>query len=117
MTRNVPTPEHPAIACTLEPGSFRDRLAWIQSLNARALREHYRDGLTLHLTYEPNAKDALHELVRRERACCGFLRFELREERNGVHVAVVAPEEAREVAEILFADFVAADDPGAAAEA
>jgi hypothetical protein len=38
-----------------------------------------------------------------------------REELDAVRLTVVAPEKAREAIEMLFADFVAASDPDAAA--
>jgi hypothetical protein len=94
----------------LATSSLRDRLAWIQSVNAHALREYHREGLTLHLTYELEARDAVHELVRGERACCRFLRFELREEPDAIRVTIVAPAESREAAALLFAHFVAAGE-------
>lgn len=95
------------IACTLELGDFKTRIAWIREVNRRALRSHARDGLTLRLTYASDAAGLARELVRRETSCCGFLRFDLREALDGVHVTVTAPENAREAAETMFEQLVA----------
>jgi hypothetical protein len=52
------TTEALPIACTLNPGEFKDRLAWIGVLTRDALRSHERRDLVLHLRYGrrlPNA--------------------------------------------------------------
>jgi hypothetical protein len=95
------------IACSLAPGRFADRVAWIARLNARALRDHRRDGSTLHLTYDRCAAAELREFVRRERSCCGFLRFDIDETADAIRLAIAAPPEARGAADELFAYFVA----------
>ena len=53
------TEEIAPIACTLDAGSFKQRLDWIADLNGRALQASHRDDLTLTLTltYEPSAID------------------------------------------------------------
>jgi hypothetical protein len=50
------------------------------------------------------AADVL-EFVRREQACCGFLRFDVRESADTVHLTITAPPEAESAAEDLFAHF------------
>lgn len=95
------------IACTLDLGDFKTRIAWIRDVNQRALQSHARDDLTLRLTYAPDAADLARELVRRETSCCGFLRFDLHEAPDGVHVIVTAPEEARVAAETMFEQLTA----------
>ena len=54
------------IACTLAPGAYKDRLAWIAALNRDALRSYERRGLVLELTYRPEARERVHELVRQD---------------------------------------------------
>jgi hypothetical protein len=95
------------IACNLGAGDFKGRMEWIQELSAKSLRRHRRDGLTLELTYDRGAAAEVHELVLRERACCGFLRFDVRESADVVHLTITAPPEARSAADDLFAHFVA----------
>jgi hypothetical protein len=45
-------------------------------------------------------------MVRREKDCCGFLNFDLREVEQEVRLTITAPEEAREAADFLFEQFV-----------
>jgi len=99
--------EFPPIACTLGAGDFKDRVGWIRELSAKSLRSHHRDGLTLQLIYDRSDAADVHEFVRREQACCGFLRFDIRESAEAVHVTITAPPEAHSAADDLFAHFVA----------
>ena len=89
------THETPPIACTLAPGEFIDRLKWIADLTKDALRSRKRRDLELTLRYAPEAVERVRELVRRERACCGFLTFELHESQTEIRLTIRAPEEAR----------------------
>ena len=95
------------IACTLAPGASKDRRAWIAALNKDALRKYHRRDLVLELGYAPEARERVHEMVRNEQACCGFLAFELHETGNEIRLTVTAPEKAREAADTLFEQFVA----------
>ena len=99
--------ESPPIACTLGSGDFKDRIGQIRELSAKSLRSHRRDGLMLELTYDTSAAADVHDLVRREQACCGFLRFDVRESAEAVHLTITAPAEAQGAADELFAHFVA----------
>jgi hypothetical protein len=96
-----PTP----IACTLGPGDFRQRLAWIADLNRDALRAQQRDGLRLELIYAPAALDRVREMVARERNCCAFLTFDLRQEAEAVRLVIEAPEDARDALDAVFEPF------------
>ena len=105
---DMPTPSDAApIACTLAPGAFQDRLAWIAELTRDALRHHERRDLTLVLVYDPSALDRVRELVRREQTCCAFLTFDLREETHETRLTITAPGRARIAADMLFDQFVA----------
>src|SRR5262245_12825833 len=101
------TSETPPIACTLTAEDLRERLAGIAALARDALRDYQRDDLVLDVQYAPEAAARLREMVRKEQACCAFLAFDLREEPQGVRLRIRAPEEAREVADMLFAQFIA----------
>lgn len=94
------------IACSLSAGAFETRIAAIAELNRDALRTHERNDLTLILTYAPEARDRVNDMVRREQECCGFLDFAVTEEGCAVQVRVVAPEEARIAAESLYDEFI-----------
>ena len=93
------------IACTLNPGDYRNRTDWIEALAKQSLRSARRERLSLHLTYGPEAAEAVRDLVRKEQTCCAFLRFETREDAHGIHLSVTAPERARDAADLLFAHF------------
>lgn len=97
--------EAPAIACTLGAGDFKARVAWIASLNAKALRAERVDGLRLELTYAPEARDQVLEMIRREQACCAFLSFAVSEDAAGLHLVIAAPEAVRDGVDAVFEPF------------
>ncbi len=53
--------------------------------------------MTLDLRYAPEAAARVRTLVEQERACCGFLTFDLRETPDEVRLLVTAPPGAAEV--------------------
>jgi len=95
------------IACTLTPGDLRERLGLIRALAADALLSHDRNGLVLTLRYAPEAVERVRAMVAGEQRCCAFLDFDVREQPNGVHVTIAAPENARDAADELFEQFTA----------
>lgn len=95
------------IACTLTPGAFKERMGWMAALNKEALRTHMRRDLVLELSYAPEARERVREMVRNEERCCAFLGFELHESANEIRLTVTAPEMAREAADALFEQFIA----------
>jgi hypothetical protein len=95
-----------AWACALTPAALDERLDRIKRLAGRALLGAERGPLSLHLTYARHAAADVRQLVRDEQICCAFLRFNLREDIEGVHVSVSVPEEAREAADVLLAPFM-----------
>jgi hypothetical protein len=99
--------EAPPIACTLAPGDFKERLAWIGALTRDALRSHERRDLALDLRYAPEAAERVREMVRNEQACCSFLTFDVREDPNEIRLTITAPEAARGAVDMLFEQFVA----------
>jgi hypothetical protein len=99
------------IACTLQPGDYRERLAWIAELARDGLLGVSRDDLRLELNYAPHVTDRVREMVGKEQSCCAFLDFELAESGAGVRLTITAPERARDVADALFEQFVPADMP------
>lgn len=101
--------DQPTIACTLTGNSLRNRIAWIAQLARDSLRSYERDDLALTLRYSPDAVDNVREMVREERACCAFLKFELHECPDELLLTINAPEAARDVADDLFAHFTGGD--------
>ncbi|MYN16386.1 hypothetical protein GTP81_06435 [Rugamonas sp. FT107W] len=67
------------IACTLTPGEFKERAAWLQDLTDRALLSHSIFAAHALLRYRPDAKADVEVMVQQEQACCAFLQFELEE--------------------------------------
>lgn len=94
------------IACSLDAGAYRERLAWIADLTRSTLRSVRRDGARLILTYDPQADEGVRDMVRREQKCCTFLRFELNQGDDALMLAITAPEEARDALEALFEPFL-----------
>jgi hypothetical protein len=95
------------IACTLPPDARKDRVGWIATLSKDALRKYVRRDLALELSYTPEARERVRELVRNEQRCCAFLNFQLRDATNEIRLTVTAPEAAREAVEALFEPFIA----------
>ena len=100
--------EDAPIACTLQPGDYRERLAWIATLAREGLLGTSRDDLRLELRYAPNVGNRVREMVDKEQQCCAFLNFDVSETDEGVRLTITAPERAREVADEIFAQFVPA---------
>ena len=94
------------VACTLQGGSYQDRLAWIADLARDGLRGVTRKALRLELSYATGVAGRVREMVDKEQQCCGFLDFELIETGAEVRLTITAPERAREVADALFEQFV-----------
>ena len=94
------------IACSLESGAFRERLAWIADLNRAALLDAQREGLRLILTYRRDHADQVREMVRREQQCCAFLGFELQVGDDSVTLAIAAPESAADALDAVFEPFL-----------
>jgi uncharacterized protein YqgV (UPF0045/DUF77 family) len=84
--------ENQPIACTLIEGDLRDHLAWVAEVTRDALRGYERADLTLKLRYARAAVQRVQEMVRKERACCGFLTSKLREQADEVWLTIKAPE-------------------------
>ena len=93
------------IACTLSGADFDERLAWIAEVNREGLRSFRREGASLHLLYDAAVRERVHELVRKESACCAFLAFAVADTGDGVAVTITVPDRAREHAGQLFEAF------------
>lgn len=102
------TDEEIPIACTLDGGSFADRVQDIRALFARSLRSHVLDGRQLRLSFDPAARDAVQDLVRKEKACCAFLDFKLEEAAEALDLTITVPPAAAENARDLLEPFLPA---------
>jgi hypothetical protein len=99
------------IACTLQGGSYQERLTWIAELAREGLLGMSREDLRLELRYAPNVASRVREMVSKEQECCAFLNFELTESDEDVCLTITAPEGAREVADALFEQFMPSSTP------
>jgi hypothetical protein len=96
------------IVCTLQAGTYQERLAWIANLSRDALLAHERRELVLELRYAARAADRVHDMVRKEQECCAFLQFDLEHTAEEVRLTITAPERARDVADAVFEPFLPA---------
>lgn len=102
--QGMPMSHETPIACTLKPSDYRGRLAEISALTRDALRSVNRQGLTLELRYAPEAAARVRRLVEQERACCGFMEFELHEGADEVLLLVTVPPAAAAAVPELLAE-------------
>jgi hypothetical protein len=79
-----------AVACTLSPGDYAERLREFRRLFATALRAYQREPTRLRLVIGGDAprEAAVRDLLRRERECCPFFAFTV--ERTDDAIVVVA---------------------------
>jgi hypothetical protein len=94
------------IACSLGLSDLKTRISEIAALNSDALRRHERHGLELELVYAPEAGERVREMARKEKECCAFLDFDIREDAESIRLIIRAPESARAAAALVFAPFV-----------
>jgi len=94
------------ITCTLGLSDLKARIGEIASLNSDALRHHEHRGLKLELVYGRQARERVHEMVRKEKECCAFLDFDIREDAENVRLIIRTPESARAAAALVFAPFI-----------
>lgn len=98
-------PEGEPIACTLEGDSYKQRIAAIRALFARALKHSRRDGGHLHLTFDAAAASEVQDFIDKERACCAFLDFQLSEGDGVVKLIISVPPNAVDAAGDLLEPF------------
>src|SRR3546814_8289104 len=76
-------------------------------LNRTALLCTQREDRRLLLTYDRSQAGLVHEMVDRERQCCGFLSFQVTTGQDGVTLVIEAPKEVANVLAPVFAPFLA----------
>ena len=103
-----------APACSLEARAFEDRVRWIRDLNRQHLRRANRDGASLVLAYAPAAREAIEDLLRRERECCAFLVFDVRDVADELELRITVPPDAADQADTLLQPFHGGTAPTAA---
>jgi len=93
-----PNPSALAIACTLSPGDYAERLRAFRRLFAASLRGVRREPTHLPLTFEDGAgrEGELRDLLRREQECCPFFGFAVAAAGDALVVEVTVPDGAEE---------------------
>lgn len=105
-----PTPQPvengPPAFCSLTDNNYARRVATIQALSEKWLREAHRAPFQLRLSYAAEAATELQDLVHQERSCCAPVDFALHQDKAGVHLTIRLPAQDGESTEELFQQFV-----------
>jgi hypothetical protein len=93
----------PLIACTLDDDDQGARLAeWKQLLSRSTAREATPTGLRYSFVASDPLETRVRDLVAAERACCGFLHFQIGVEGGELLMSVSAPAEAQDALRFIF---------------
>jgi hypothetical protein len=99
--------DQPPIACSLDAGALRERLAEIEAIGTESLIDRTREGERHVLRFRADAETErrLEEMVAAESRCCAFLNLELSRRDGELNLTVVAPGGGKEIADALAASF------------
>jgi hypothetical protein len=99
------------IACTLDVGQLKDRLAEMNAVGRNALRavEPGSRRAVLRFARKEAVRERLARIVEAESRCCAFMGFELRERADEIVLTISAPEGAEPVLDDLVAAFSSAE--------
>jgi hypothetical protein len=92
------------VACTLDAKHFKAQALRIAEVAAKNLGKSSLSGSKWVLRYDGGALERLSDLVTREKACCAFLDFDLREIGGEMVLTITAPASSAD-ARLLFAHF------------
>jgi hypothetical protein len=98
-----PTP----IACSLDAGALRERLAEIEAVGAESLIDKTHEGKLHVLRFRADEKTErrLEEIVAAESRCCAFLDLELTHQDDELILTLAAPAGGEEIAHELAVGF------------
>lgn len=101
MPRDLP------MACSLTASYMEARLHELRSFGETSLLDSSADaqGVRLRFRGGPAVAARLREVIAAEEECCPFLSFELEEGRDEIVLTIRAPEEGRQIADLLAASF------------
>lgn len=94
------------LACTLPPGEFMERQAWLDEVRARYLLDASVTGRIATLCYRPEGEAEVRTLAARESACCAFLAFEVRRTADAVCLTITGPAHAEADFSLLVSHLV-----------
>jgi len=93
------------VVCTLGEKSYTERVQWIEALFSRSLRRQWRDGTSLHLVFDTDARSEVNALIQMEKACCAFLEFTLSGSADKIELVITVPPSAAANADDLLMPF------------
>jgi hypothetical protein len=95
------------IACSLDAGALRERLAEIKAVGAASLIDNTHEGGRHVLRFRADAETErqLEEIVAAESRCCAFLDLDLTRRDDELILALAAPPGAEEIVEALALSF------------
>lgn len=98
------------IACSLNAGDLKQRLAAITEIGEESLIDHATDDGRHLLRFRSDAetRKRLEEIVAAEAECCSFLDLALEERGGELVLSVTAPQDGQAVADELAAAFAGA---------
>lgn len=87
-----------AIACSLSPGDYAQRLRDFRRLFAASLRESRREPARLHLVFNASTarEEDVRDLLRREQECCPFFAFAVEAMEDTLRVEAAVPDGAEQ---------------------
>ena len=87
-----------AVACSLTPADYAERLREFRLLFASALRESRREPTRLYLAFDPHAafEDDVRDLLKGEQECCPFFSFSVDAQPAAINVEAAVPDGAEE---------------------
>ena len=93
----------PLVACSLEAGDQRSRLAeWEQLLAQSTAREDTATGALYSFVATDELERRIRDLAAAEQACCSFLEFQVAREDDELMMNVTAPAEAQDALRFIF---------------
>ena len=92
------------MVCSLSPSEGAARAQEIRGLARSALVARERDGdrVVLRFATQPGVREAVADLARRERDCCGFLDFSVRVDECEVTLAIAAAPADRAAIDVFY---------------
>jgi hypothetical protein len=91
-------------ACSLSPSEQTDRAAEFRELARGALldRRRHEGSVVLAFRAEAGVRDTVEDLVRRERECCPFLDFQVKEADGAIALSIGAAPEDRAALDAFY---------------
>jgi hypothetical protein len=95
------------VACSLDAGALKQRLAAIAEIGADSLIASDTEGHRhlLRFRTDPTTRERLEDIVAAEAECCSFLDLSLSKEEDGLILSIAAPRDTQMLADELAKAF------------